>query len=171
VNLRRDADGARLVLALCAAAAGIMLVDTSPALQAVLEPLAVWFAGLAAELIRLSGLAVAHSADVLRHPGGFGFRIDYGCTAIRPAIGLVAVLAALPLAVARRCLGMLAGLAAIAVLNLCRLLHLYWLGVHQPEHVAFAHEIVWNIVTVAALLAYLAYWMRRTPEPSCASSR
>lgn len=159
--LRLDNGTARLCLALILAFGCIVLIDASQDLQAALEPLAELIAELTAELIRWFGMPVAINGTVVSHPDGFGYRVGYLCTGIRPAVILVLAIAALPTSLHRRGGAILLGLAGITVLNLCRLLHLYWTGVEQTEQFAFMHQVVWNIVAVLALLAYFAVCLRQ----------
>jgi len=50
-------------------------------------------------------------------------------------------------------------LIGIEAINVGRLVHLYWLGVHWPEAYSVAHEVVWNVVALLAVLAYLGIWL------------
>jgi exosortase/archaeosortase family protein len=164
---RRNSDTARLFLALLLALGGIAVIDASNTLQAAIEPYARLIAALTSELIRWGGMSVTRTGSVLTHPDGFGYRIGYLCTGIRPALVLLLAIAALPTSLRHRCAAIALGLAGVAVLNLCRLLHLYWTGVEHTEQFALMHQVVWNIIAVVAVLAYFAACLWRARR-SCA---
>ncbi len=139
---------------------GVLLVmELAPGLQRLLDPVNLLLAQTVEILVTRMGMAVTRSGTVLMHPDGFGYRIDYVCSGFRPAALIAITILVVRATWAQRIAGILIALVGIEALNVGRLVHLYWLGVHWPEAFSVAHEVVWNVVAVLAVLAYLGAWL------------
>ena len=139
---------------------GVLLVmELAPGLQRLLDPVNLLLAQTVEALVTRMGMAVTRSGTVLMHPDGFGYRIDYVCSGFRPAALIAITILVVRATWARRTVGILIALVGIEVINVGRLVHLYWLGVHWPEAFFVAHGVVWNILAVLAVLAYLGTWL------------
>jgi exosortase H (IPTLxxWG-CTERM-specific) len=109
-------------------------------------------------LIHWAGMEATREASALYHPGGFAYQISRGCTGFVPAALLTAAVAAYPAAGRRKLVGLLLGVPALLAVNLARLVHLYYLGVHQPRWFEVAHRVVWEGIIVLAVLALWVAW-------------
>ena len=150
---------ARLVLGLAGAAGVLLVMELAPGLQRLLDPVNMLLAQTVEALLTRMGMAVTRSGTVLMHPDGFGYRIDYVCSGFRPAALIAITMLVVRATWAQRIAGILIALVGIEAINVGRLVHLYWLGVHWPEAFSVAHEVVWNVVAVLAVLAYLGVWL------------
>ena len=139
---------------------GVLLVmELAPGLQRLLDPVTLLLAQAVEILVTRMGMAVTRTGTVLMHPDGFGYRIDYVCSGFRPAALIAITILVVRATWAQRIAGILIALVGIEALNVGRLVHLYWLGVHWPEAFFVAHGVVWNILAVLAVLAYLYTWL------------
>jgi len=69
---------------------------------------------------------------------------------------------------------LLAGLPALAAVNVVRLVQLFVTGVRWPGAFALAHEVVWQAIVVLATLGFFLAWVRwaeRGVEPLGARGR
>ena len=149
----------RLAVGLAGVVGLLSVMEYAPGLQRLLDPLNLLLAQAVEYLVARLDLAVTRTGTVLRHPDGFGYRIDYVCSGFRPAALITATILLVRATWAQRMAGILVALVGIEAINVGRLVHLYWLGVHWPEAFPVAHEVVWNVLAVLAVLAYLGAWL------------
>jgi len=148
----------RLALGLAGVIAVLVLLEQAPELQRPLEPVNLGLARATELLLQYLDMPVARQGAILMHPDGFSYRITYVCSGFRP-IALVAVtLLMVPATWFSRLAGVCVAVVGIEALNLGRLVHLYWTGVVDPDAFFMAHRVTWNIVTVVAVIGYLALW-------------
>ncbi|GMQ74956.1 MAG: hypothetical protein BMS9Abin01_0199 [Gammaproteobacteria bacterium] len=149
----------RLALGLAGVIAVLVLLEQAPELQRPLEPVNLGLARATELLLQYLDMPVARQGAILIHPDGFSYRITYVCSGFRP-IALVAVtLLMVPATWLSRLTGVSVAVVGIEALNLGRLVHLYWTGVVDPDAFFMAHRVTWNIVTVVAVIGYLALWL------------
>lgn len=149
----------RLTMGLAGALGMLLVMELAPSLQRLLDPVNLLLAQTVEHLVVRIDMAVTRTGTVLMHPDGFGYRIDYVCSGFRPAALIAITILVVRATWSQRIVGILIALACIEVLNVGRLIHLYWLGVHWPEAFFMAHEVVWNVLAVIAVLAYLGAWL------------
>ncbi len=149
----------RLAVGLAGVVGVLLVMELAPGLRRMLDPVNLLLAQTVEYLVIRMDMAVTRTGTVLMHPDGFGYRIDYVCSGFRPAALIAITILVVRATWAQRIVGVLMALVCVEVFNVGRLVHLYWLGVHQPEAFFVAHRVVWNVVAVVAVLAYLGTWM------------
>ena len=149
----------RLAMGLAGVVGVLLVMELAPGLQRLLEPVNLLLAQTVETLLVRMDMAVTRTGTVLMHPDGFGYRIDYVCSGFRPAALIAITILVVRATRAQRIVGILMALVGIEAINVGRLVHLYWLGVHWPEAFPVAHEVVWNVLAVVAVLAYLGAWL------------
>ncbi len=149
----------RLAMGLACVVGLLLVLELAPGLQRLFEPLNVLLAQTVEYLVARMGMPVMRSGTVLMHPDGFGYRIGYLCLGFQPAALIATTILLVRASWTQRIVGILAALACVEALNVGRLIHLYWLGVHWPEAYSVAHDVVWNVLAVLAGLAYLGIWL------------
>ncbi len=158
----------RLALGLAGVIGALLLLEQAPELQRLLEPVNVGLARATEWLIQRLDLPVARQGAILRHPDGFSYRITTACSGLRPAALIAVTLLMVPATWFSRLSGVGMALAGIEALNLGRLVHLYWVGAVDPDAFFMAHRVTWNIVAIAAIVGFLALWIRaRRPVAGC----
>ncbi len=153
---------ARLAAGLVSAVGVLTLLAHSPQLQRGLDPVNLLLARIVEHLVTRAGMATTRTGNVLMHPDGFGYRIDYLCSGFQPWLLLTATMLAVRATWRQRLAGILVALVCVEVFNVARLVHLYWLGVHWPEAYDIGHEVVWNVLAVITALAYVGAWLSVT---------
>lgn len=109
-------------------------------------------------LIRLTGMEAIREASAIYHAGGFAYEISRGCTGFVPAALLATSIAAYPAAARFRLAGLLLGVPLLLGINLARLVHLFYLGVHQPRWFHVAHTVAWEAIIVLAVVGLWLAW-------------
>lgn len=156
---RVDPVTARLALGLAAVLAFLVALELFPVAHPWFEPVNVRLARATEWLLEHMAIPVSREGAVLTHPDGFAYRITYVCSGLRP-IALIAVTVLLaPATRSWRLAGLLLGVAGVEALNLCRLVHLYWVGVFDPDGFILAHRVIWNAIAVAMVAGFLLWWL------------
>lgn len=151
----------RFVLALTIFAGLVLLTFREDVLGPALLPLRVLTAEATLAVIHGAGMEAVRAASTVYHPGGFAYEISRGCTGLVPIAFLVVAVLAYPADSRTKLVGLSLGVPFLAVLNLIRLVHLFYLGVHQPQLFELAHKVLWQAVIV---LAVLALWIACTMQ-------
>lgn len=109
-------------------------------------------------------------AETTVHSSRFSMEIVRGCDAIEPAAVYIAAVIASPVGLWPRIPGILIGTAAIMLINLLRIVSLYFVGVYYPGAFNMIHEGVWQAAFVVLAIVFWAVWVqwatREKPEPS-----
>jgi exosortase H (IPTLxxWG-CTERM-specific) len=109
---------------------------------------------------------VIASGNVIRDAtNGFGVRIERGCNGIEAVIILFAAIFAFPAPFKHKMIGFVIGFFAIQLLNLVRIISLFYLG--QWNQVAFEwfHLYLWQALIILDALVVWLIWLRRIPRP------
>jgi exosortase H (IPTLxxWG-CTERM-specific) len=130
-------------------------------------PLAHWTAWttrVTLALLHWSGMEASRGANLITHPGGFAYEISYRCTGFLPVVFLTTAILAYRGSLRRKIIGLAVGIPILIALNLTRLVHLFYLGVHQPAAFDFAHGILWEAFLILAVLGLWLAWIPRSND-------
>lgn len=122
----------------------IFLVYRDEVLGPSLAPLAVLTARMTLQLLRAVDVEVLQEGAKLSHPAGFAYEIAYDCTGFLPIVTFLVCVLAYSGPVSRKCAGIALGVPILLAVNLFRLAHLFYVGVHFPDEFTFAHEVLWE---------------------------
>jgi exosortase/archaeosortase family protein len=95
----------------------------------------------------------------------FSMEIVRGCDAIEPTAAFVAAVLASPVAFWAKIPGILIGAAAMLVINLIRLVSLYFVGVHFPKVLDIMHLDVWQATFVVLAICFWTIWVQWATRP------
>ena len=107
---------------------------------------------------------VIATGNVLRDKvSGFGVRIERGCNGLEAVIILFSAIFAFPAPLKNKLIGFVAGFFAIQLLNLVRIISLYYLG--QWNYTAFEwfHLYLWQALIILDALVVWLIWLRTLP--------
>ena len=99
-------------------------------------------------------------AETTVHSPQFSLEIVRGCDAIEPAATYVAAVLASPVGVWAKIPGILIGTAAIMLINLFRIISLFFVGVYYPNAFNMIHEGVWQAAFVALAIVFWGVWVQ-----------
>lgn len=108
---------------------------------------------------------VVATGNVIRDKvSGFGVRIERGCNGVEAVIILFAAIFAFPAPFKNKLIGFVAGFFAIQLLNLVRIISLYYLG--QWNYTAFEwfHLYLWQALIILDALVVWLIWLRTLPN-------
>jgi len=132
-----------------------------PVQQFVVLP---WTALLAKACVALVSLfdssAMAQGKVLWNATTGFGVSIEPGCNGVEAFVVLCAAMVAFPADWKHKLIGLGAGFVAIQVLNVLRVISLFYLGQWNMDVFNFAHTDLWQALIMLDLLAVWLIWMR-----------
>jgi exosortase/archaeosortase family protein len=154
-----DRTGLRFALVLAAFAAAAALLFREEIVGPLVVPLRVLTARGALALIQLSGMEAVREASAIYHPGGFAYEMSRGCIGLVPAGFLIVGVLAYPGPLKNKVTALILAVPLLFAVNMTRLVHLFYLGVHRADLFHVAHRVVWQIVIV---LAVFTLWLAAT---------
>ena len=107
---------------------------------------------------------VVQGSDLRNSLTGYAVSIKSGCNGVEAAMILAAAILAYPAPWLKKLWGMVVGVLAIQVLNVVRIISLYYLGAWSQQALDIAHLYVWpGLIILDALLIFLLWihWLGR----------
>jgi exosortase/archaeosortase family protein len=135
-----------------------ILADRSAACVQALVPVCIMTARSIAQILSWLGMDSHREMATLIHLGGFGYEIGFTCTGIIPAGLLAIAILAAGGGVRARVWGAAIGAVGVLLLNLVRLVSLFYIGVLAPRFFAAVHSIVWQALTVLFVVGFFYAW-------------
>lgn len=118
-------------------------------------------AAVSGSLIRTFGGTCLQQGAILSDPAkGFALEIRDGCNGVNVTILLWAAIVAYPARLKWKLIGLVGGLAAIQLLNLLRLISLFYLGQYDRPLFQFAHLYLWETLIIIDAVAVFGLWTR-----------
>jgi exosortase H (IPTLxxWG-CTERM-specific) len=120
-------------------------------------------AWLANGILNVLGQETTVAGTAIRS-SGFAVNIQRGCDAIEPSWLFCAAVLAFPVSWKTKPIALLAGVPVILMLNLVRIVSLYFIGIHAPALFNLFHLEIWPVVLIlVALLLWMGWihWVRR----------
>ncbi|HEY3173504.1 MAG TPA: exosortase H [Thermoanaerobaculia bacterium] len=140
-----------------------LIVASHPVNDAVIVPFTAAIASVSGRILNSLGERAEVVGTEIRS-SSFGVNIENGCNGVETALLFGAAVLAFPASWKRRLLGLLAGFVAIQVLNLLRVITLFWIGLHRPALFNSSHTVIWqSVVVLFGVLLFLLWASRQNP--------
>ena len=107
---------------------------------------------------------VVQGSDIRNSQTGYAVSIKSGCNGVEAAMILAAAILAYPAPWLNKLTGMVIGVLAIQILNVVRIISLYYLGAWSQKALDIAHLYVWpGLIILDALVIFLLWihWLGR----------
>jgi exosortase H (IPTLxxWG-CTERM-specific) len=140
------------------------LTLTAPFHSAVEEPLLHLNAWLAHRVLVLLGAQATLAGTLVTSPG-FSMEVVSGCTGLFIFLVLLAGVLAFPARWSHRIKGFLGGAVLLFVLNLVRIVSLFFLGRLLPDHFEDFHFFIWQGIIILVTAFYWYSWALRERPP------
>lgn len=128
--------------------------------RAIIQPYTVFLADAVAAVLNLFGEgARADGATVIS--SRFSISIAMGCDGVEPMCLFIAGVLAFPAPWRARFLGLALGVPIIHLINLARLVMLYYAGVVMPSVIDEIHVYVAQTIVILLSTALLIFWLDR----------
>jgi exosortase H (IPTLxxWG-CTERM-specific) len=136
-----------------------------PAEEYVILPFTSFIADVSVWILQVFDENVESYKNVIRNSiTGFGVRIERGCNGVEAVIILFAAIFSFPAPFKNKIIGFVIGFFAIQLLNLIRIISLFYLG--QWNQVAFMwfHLYLWQALIILDALVVWLIWLRTLPQ-------
>ena len=90
----------------------------------------------------------------------FSMEIVRGCDAIEPVAAFVAAVLASPVSLGTKLPGILVGALVLLVINIVRLVSLFFIGAYWPKALEVAHEDLWQAAFIVLAIVLWAIWVQ-----------
>ncbi len=144
---------------------GVELIQ--PVQELVITPFTERVASVSAWLVQLfDPLVVSQGVTLIDLRSGFSVAIRAGCNGVEASIVLVAAILAFSANWYLKLLGIGVGLITIQLLNLVRIISLFYIGQWNMEVFEWAHLYIWQALITFDVLIYFLIWLRFLPTQS-----
>jgi len=124
------------------------------------KPIFAGYAQIGSSILNLFGEGTVANGVGIESPQ-FSLTIKEGCDAITPMIIFSMAILAFPIALRLKWPGLLLGLIALFILNIIRIISLYYVGKHFSFEVFdFMHVSIWQILFLIITIFIWLVWMR-----------
>ena len=147
----------------------------NPVQEHVLVPFTSMLANISAALIApFDDKVVAYGKVLQFQDTGFAVSIEAGCNGVEATIVLIAAVLAFPATWRQRAAAIGLGFLAIQVMNIARIISLFYLGDWDLDIFSWVHLYLWPTLIMLDVLVvfilYLRYLGPRTPEAEGAAA-
>ena len=133
----------------------------NPVQEHVITPFTSLLAHLSAVLILPFDNSVIAYGKVLRFKdSGFAVSIEAGCNGVEATIVLIAAICAFPGSWRARLIAIGLGFLAIQVLNIVRIISLFYLGNWNLEYFSWIHLYLWPALIMLDVLVVFIFYLR-----------
>ena len=131
----------------------------APVQENVIVPFTKSLARICAFIIQPFDETVLAAGKVLRFSDtGFAVSIEAGCNGVEATIVLIAAVVAFPAKWPVRCVAIALGFIAIQVLNIARIISLFYLGNWNMEVFSWIHLYLWPaLIMLDVLIVFILY--------------
>ncbi len=145
--------------------AGLFTLEIlQPAEKYVIIPFTSAIADISVWIVQSFDENVIATGNMLRDKvSGFGVRIERGCNGIEAVIILFAAIFAVPAPFKNKVIGFVVGFFAIQLLNLVRIISLYYLGKWNYTAFEWFHLYLWQALIILDAMVVWLIWLRTLP--------
>lgn len=127
----------------------------------VIKPYTEVLARAVASILRVFGQSGATTTGTIVHTERFSLNIAMGCDGVEADALFLAGVLAFPTTWRAKLIGLAFGLPLIQLINLARLVGLYYAGVLLPSVVEEVHVYVAQTIIILLSTALLVFWLER----------
>jgi exosortase H (IPTLxxWG-CTERM-specific) len=132
--------------------------------DALVTPYTAVIARVSGGVLRLFGEEAAVSGCVVSSPR-FAVTIYNGCNGLITSLIFISGVLAFPARWSAKLTGVVGGLISIQLINLVRIISLFYIGVFLPEHFNDAHIFIWQSLVILAGISLWIVWAQRFALP------
>jgi len=158
-SLARRPDARFVILFASILAAMFTVVALQQVNDTLVEPYTAVIARVSGGVLALLGEDITVSGCDVRSPR-FAVTIYNGCNGLITSLIFISGVLAFPASWRSKAVGVVAGLLAIQVINLIRIVALYYTGVFFPSWFDEAHIVVWQSLVILAGVVLWIVWAR-----------
>lgn len=146
-----------LILFLLILGVSFTVVALRPVDSSVVTPYTACIARVSGFVLRLLGEDTAVKGCAVSSPR-FAVTIYNGCNGLVTSLIFIAGVLAFPARWSAKLIGVLGGLIAIQLINLVRIVSLFYIGVFLPQHFNDAHIFIWQSLVILFGVSLWIVW-------------
>jgi len=146
-----------LILFLGILGVSFFVIALRPVDEAVVAPYTAFIARVSGAVLRLFGEDLTVTGCQLASPR-FAVTIFNGCNGLITSLVFVSGVLAFPARWSAKLLGAVGGLLAIQIVNLVRIISLYYIGVFLPDFFNQSHIFVWQSIVILFGVTLWVIW-------------
>lgn len=136
----------------------------NPVQENIILPFTSLLASVCSFLVRaFDTQAIAYGKILQDSASGFAISIEAGCNGIEACIVLIAAMLAFPAPWAYKLKGIMIGIVAVQLLNIVRVISLFYLGQWNMDWFMFAHTYLWQTLIMLDVLIVFLIWVWKMP--------
>jgi exosortase H (IPTLxxWG-CTERM-specific) len=122
-------------------------------------------AAISTSIVTMFDPNVVATGKVIRSvTNGFAVSIEAGCNGLEATLVLCAAIFAFPAPWGHKAIGLAIGVIAVQLLNIVRVISLFYLGQWNFAVFEWAHQYVWQALIMLDVLIVWLIWVRRVPR-------
>ncbi len=153
-----------LILYLLFLGASFTVIALNPVNDAIVVPYTTLVARMSGEILGALGEDISINGCLLQSPR-FAVTIYNGCNGLITSIIFLAGVFAFPARPINKIIGIAGGLLSIQVINLIRIVSLYYIGVFLPNLFDTSHIVIWQSIVILSGVALWIVWATRFATP------
>ncbi len=154
-----------LILFLAFLSVSFTIVALRPVNDAFVDPYTAFVARMSGQVLRLLGENATVDGCVLSSPR-FAVTIYNGCNGLITSLIFISGVLAFPASWRAKLIGVVGGLLAIQLINLVRIVSLFYIGIFMPRFFNESHIFVWQSVVILAGVSLWVVWAHRYAVPN-----
>lgn len=139
---------------------GFLVIALRPVNDRVVNPYTTFVAHQARFVLNLLGESARVDGQVLSSPR-FAVQIYNGCNGLEAILVFVAGVLAFPAPWRRRLVGVVVGVLTIQVVNIIRVVSLFYIGIFKPQWFAVSHVFIWQSLIILVGVVLWLVWVQR----------
>lgn len=116
-------------------------------------------AALTGQILALLGYEMTVVGNTIASDA-FAMEIVRGCDAVEPTAAFIAAVLASPVVFWMKIPGLLLGAAALMLINMVRIISLFFIGIHIPGVFDMMHEELWQATFIVLAIVLWAVWVQ-----------
>lgn len=160
----RRPDARFLILFLAILGSSFAVIALRPVNEAVVLPYTAFIARVSGAILRLFGEQATVSGCLVSSPR-FAVTIFNGCNGLITSLIFISGVLAFPSRWPAKAIGVAGGLLAIQVINMVRIVSLFYIGIFFPSLFNDAHTSIWQSVVILAGVGLWIAWARFLARP------
>jgi exosortase H (IPTLxxWG-CTERM-specific) len=153
-----------LILFLAILGASFTVIALNQVNDLFVDPYTALIARVSGAVLRLFGESASVTGCVVSSPR-FAVTIYNGCNGLITSLIFVSGVLAFPARWTAKLIGVVSGLIAIQVINLIRIVSLFYIGIYFPNHFDDAHIFIWQSLVIVAGVALWVLWAQYLAMP------
>lgn len=130
----------------------------------IIMPFTETIAKISAWLVqRFDDKVIFRGVEIINTETGFAVSIQAGCNGIEAALTLIAAMLAFPASWRAKLIGIIIGFISVQLLNIIRIISLFYLGQWNLEIFNWAHLYIWQALIMLDVLVVFLIWLNAMP--------